>query len=172
MSTPAPRIVAFPVILALATLSLPALADDCTTAMLTTAQRAYSSVTLGTDEHGKPKTLQMVQTLTTQYIRTQDGAWHSVGITVKDRLDATTDDLKTSKITCQRSGIDIMGGTPASVYSMHRDNEGDVSDIKVWISATHLVLKVESTQSGGHYTTTYDYANVTPPPNVRPLGSH
>jgi hypothetical protein len=172
MSTRAPRSVALLAVLALATLSLPALADDCSTAMLTTAQRAYRSETLGTDEHGKPKTVRMVQTLTTQYIQTLDGVWHSVDITVKDRVDATTDDLKTSKITCQRSGIDIMGGTPAIVYAMRRDSEGDVSDSKVWISANHLVLKVESTQSGGHYTTTYDYANVTPPPNAKPLGSH
>ena len=169
MSTAALRSAA---ILALAIRFSLALADDCTTAMLTTAQRAYSTVTFGTDAHGKPKTLRMVQTQTAQYIQTLDGVWHSVGITVKDKLDAATDDLKTSKVICQRSGIDITDGTPTMVYAVHRDNEGDVSDSKVWISANHLILKVESTQSGGHYTTTYDYANVTPPPNAKPMGSH
>ncbi|MEO8922826.1 MAG: hypothetical protein ABI330_08370 [Caldimonas sp.] len=157
-------------LLAFLALSLPAIADDCTSAMVTTAQNPVTTLTIKTDAHGKQAKFGMVQTPTTQYIQTEDGQWHSVGVTVKDKIDATNEDLKTAKISCQREGADLVNGVPATVYAVHADRDGDISDAKVWISS-HRIAKTEGTSEGAHYTTSYDYAHVIPPANAKPMGS-
>jgi hypothetical protein len=157
--------------LALALLSLPASADDCADAMRATAQRPVSAVTTKIDAQGKKSTLGMVQTMTTQYIQTTDGQWHSVGVTVQDKIDAAADDLKTSKFTCGRTGIGLVNGVPATIYAVHRDSDGDVSDYKVWVGSNFLVLKTEGAEEGAHFVTLYDYTHVNPPANAKPIGS-
>ncbi len=89
---------------------------------------------------------------------------------MKDKVDAASEEVQKSKITCQRTGLDLLGGAPATVYALHIDNEGDLSDSKVWIGANHLVLKSELTTSGTQYTTLYDYSNIVPPANAKPIG--
>lgn len=158
-------------LLAFLTLSLPAIADDCTSAMVTTAQSPVSTLTIKTDARGKQTKFGMVQTSTTQYIQTEDGQWHSVGVTVKDKIDATNEDLKTAKITCRREGMDLVNGVPATAYAVHADRDGDISDTRLWIS-NHRIGKSEGTSEGADYTTSYDYTHVVPPANAKPMGSH
>jgi hypothetical protein len=158
-------------LLALAPFSLPADADDCTSAMTATAQRPVSAVTTKIDAQGKQSTLGMVQTMTTQYIQTTDGQWHSVGVTVQDKIGAAADDLKTSKITCARTGIGLVNGVPATIYAVHRDSDGDVSDSKVWVASNFLIRRSEGSVEGVHYVTLYDYAHVSPPANAKPVGT-
>jgi len=157
------RVLRLPLILALAPLSLPANANDCTPAWTTSAQHPANAVVTKIDAHGKETTGKSVQTLSTQYLQTPDGAWTAMASGIKDNLDA----LKTTNVSCERVGSETLNGVPTTVYSVHIKSDGDVVDGKAWISANSLIQKSDLNIQAGHYITVYDYAHVGPPANVK-----
>jgi hypothetical protein len=167
MEFPARRLVT---VLTFAILSAPALADECSSAMLASAQKPVSMQATETDAHGKQKQMRMVQTANTVYILDENGQWKSMSATLKEKYDATVGELKTSKTTCQRVGSDSVNGASTTVYAVHVDNEGSISDNKIWVAANQLVLKSDSLIEGTRYVSVYDYAHLTPPANATPVG--
>jgi hypothetical protein len=149
-------------------LTAPALADDCAIvkgAMLGTGRTPHSLALTKTDGQGKKTVTHQVQTVDNKYVQTADGTWHAMNIAIKD-LD---DDLSGVQ-TCRRSGSESLGGELTAVYDVHMNQDGDPSDAKIWVSSKNLVLKSETILKGGHYTTEYDFAHVTPPANAIPMG--
>ena len=154
--------------LAFAALSAPALADDCSTvksAMLNSGHTPHSVIVTQTDGQGKKTVTRQVQTVENKYVQRPDGKWYAMNIAIKD-LD---DDLS-GVLTCRRSGSDSISGESTAVYEVHMNLEGQVSDQKIWVSSKNMVLKSEGVIEGARYTTEYDFAHVTPPPNAISLG--
>lgn len=154
--------------LAFAALSAPALADDCSTvksAMLNSGHTPHSVIVTQTDGQGKKTVTRQVQTVENKYVQRPDGKWYAMNIAIKD-LD---DDLS-GVLTCRRSGSDSISGESTAVYEVHLNMEGQVSDQKIWVSSKNMVLKSEGVIEGARYTTEYDFAHVTPPPNAISLG--
>ena len=143
------RVIRFLSILAFAPFSSPANADDCTRAWTTSAQHPASAVVTKIDARGKENTGNSVQTLTTQYLQRPDGAWTATANGTKDNLD----DLKTTKISCERVGSETVNGVPATVYAVHIKSDGDVVDGKAWISANSLIQKSDLNILAGHLIT-------------------
>ena len=165
--------IAFPFIgaTALVVLTTPAIADDCApvnTALMTVAKTPYSETITTTDSAGKPVTSHMVQTATTKYIE-RNGKWTSLPVSSADLVDTLNEQIKTGKMTCTRVGADSVNGQAAVVYMVHRENEGNVSDAKLWISARNRQLKAEITASGKHFVTMSDYDHVQAPAGATPL---
>jgi hypothetical protein len=151
-------------ILAVAPFSLPAIADDCTPAWIASAQHPASAVVTKIDAHGTETTGKSVQTLTTQYLQTPDGAWTAINSGIKDNLDG----LKTTKVSCERVGSETINGVPSTVYTVHVNSDGNVVDGKAWISANSLIQKSDLDIQARHYVTVYDYTHVSPPANAKP----
>jgi hypothetical protein len=151
-------------ILTVAPLPAPAIADDCTPAWITSAQHPVSAVVTKIDAHGKATSGNSVQTLTTQYVQTPDGAWTAIDSGIKDNLAG----LKTTKVSCERVGNETVNGVPTAVYVVHVNSDGDVVDGKAWISANSLIQKSDLIVQAGHYVTVYDYAHVSPPAYAKP----
>jgi hypothetical protein len=154
--------------LAFAVLTGRALADDCATvksAMLNSGRTPHSVILTQTDGQGKKTVTRQVQTVDNKYVQTPDGKWYAMNIAIKD-LD---DDLS-GVLTCRRSGNDSVSGELTVVYEVHINQEGQVSDQKIWVSSKNMILKSEGVMQGAHYTTDYDFAHVTPPANAVSMG--
>jgi hypothetical protein len=148
----------------LAAVAAPVFADDCAlvkSAMLDTGHTPKSATTTKTDERGKKVVTRTIQTVTNKYVQTEDGKWYAMNIALKD-LD---DDLS-AKLTCRRSGSDIVNGESAAVYEVHMDLDGGVSDNKFWVSSKNLILRSEAIIEGTQYRTEYDFSHVAPPANA------
>jgi hypothetical protein len=149
-------------------LTAPALADDCATvksAMLNTGHTPHSLILTQTDGQGKKTVTRQVQTVDNKYVQTPDGKWYAMNISIKD----LNNDLS-GLLTCRRSGNDSASGEVTVVYEVHMNQEGNVTDQRIWVSSKNMVLKSEGTIEGTHYTTDYDFAHVTPPANAIPMG--
>ncbi len=165
---------ALPVIAAtaLGVISTPARADDCAqvdAAMKGAATTPYSSVITRTDMQGHPVTSRFVQTSTTKYVEVHD-KWMAMSISSKDLLDTLNEQRKTAKMTCGRVGSGPVNGQTATVYAVHTENQGTVSDSKLWISGQNLLLKSEIGVGGKQYVVVYDYSHVDPPKDATPVG--
>jgi len=160
----------FLILLVFAGLTTPAMADDCTTALRASVQKPVTTLTSREDGHGNLIQTRVVQLPEVQYVQTTDGQWHSVATSIKERIDTATEDLKTAKVTCERSGTGTVHRTATVVYLMHEDNGGDITDSKVWIAA-NLIMRSDITLAGAHYTTLFDYAHVSAPANAKALAS-
>jgi hypothetical protein len=155
--------------LALTVLTAPARADDCApvkSALLNSGHTPHSVILTRTDGQGKKTVTRQVQTVDNKYVQTADGKWYAMNIAIKD----LNDDLS-GVLNCRCSGSDSVSGEVTAVYDVHMNLEGQVSDQKMWVSSKNMVLKSEGTIEGAHYTTEYDFAHVTPPANVLPMGA-
>jgi hypothetical protein len=149
----------------------PAFADDCaavTASMMATAKTPYKSTISRAGKDGKPLISHMVQTPTAKYVET-DGKWVTMPISSQDMIDQLGEMLKTVKMTCRLDGSQSVNGQPASIYLVHTENDGTVSDNKIWISAQNLPLKSEINVDGRQYVSTYDYSDVQPPAGAPPV---
>jgi hypothetical protein len=154
---------------AFAAFAAPAFADDCAavrSAMMTGAKMPYTTTITKIDGQGRKTVSQVIQTATTKYVQTH-GKWLSMNISEKDLLD----NLKVTKITCVRIGMDSTNGQPAAIYKVHTENDGTVLDEKMWISAKGLPLKSEALVDGTTYESLYDLAHAQPPADAKPVGS-
>jgi hypothetical protein len=154
--------------LAFAVLTAPALADDCTTvksAMLNSGHTPKSVLVTKTDSQGKKMVTRQVQTVDNKYVQTPDGKWYAMNIAIKE----LNDDLSGVQ-TCLRSGSESVRGESTTVYDVHMNLDGSISDNRVWVSSKNLILKSEGVIEGAHYTTEYDFGHVTPPANAIPMG--
>jgi hypothetical protein len=139
--------------------------------MLNSAHQPVSVVVTRTDAHGKRSQSGTVQALEKLYVQREDGQWHSVDLSIKDKVDVATDELKTAKLICQRVGVDTVGATGATVYALHVDNDEVISDARLWISSGALILRSDSSANGAQYSAVYDYAHVNPPAHATQDGS-
>jgi hypothetical protein len=149
-------------------LTAPALADDCAavkSAILNTGYTPHSLILTQTDGQGKKTVTRQVQTVDNKYVQSPDGKWYAMNIAIKDQ----NNDLS-GLLTCRRSGSDSANGEVTVVYEVHMNQEGFVTDQRIWVSSKNMVLKSEGTVEGAHYTTDYDFAHVTPPANAIPIG--
>jgi hypothetical protein len=157
-----------PIALVFSVLTVPALADDCTTvksAMLNSGHTPNSKLVTKTDGQGKKTVTRQVQTADNKYVQVPDGKWYAMNIAMKD----LNDDLSGVQ-TCRRSGTESISGDSAAVYEVHMNIGGSISDGRVWVSSKNLILKSEQVIEGAHYTTEYDFVHVTPPANALPMG--
>jgi hypothetical protein len=161
--------------LALATLGFaaaPAFADECsavTAAMMMAAKTPYSLTVNRTDKSGKTASAHLVQTATTKYIET-NGIWHSMPLSSEEMIQALNEKLKAGKMTCTRDGTEAVNGKPATIYAVHMESDGTVSDGRLWVSSDRMV-KSELRLNGSITTTMFDYEHVTPPSDAKPLGT-
>ena len=150
----------------------PVLSADCDaakSAMLLTARTPASLTITKTDAHGKKTVSRMVRTANVKYVQAASGKWYAMNISEKD-LDYAG--FATAKYACHRSGGDAVNGEPAAVYAVHVENDGTVSDSKIWVNSKNLIVKSELSGEGGTiYSTVSDYAHVTVPANARAIGS-
>jgi hypothetical protein len=149
-------------------LTAPAVADDCAavkSAILNTGYTPHSLILTQTDGQGKKTVTRQVQTVDNKYVQSPDGKWYAMNIAMKDQ----NNDLS-GLLTCRRSGSDSASGEVTVVYEVHMNQEGIVTDQRIWVSSKNMVLKSEGTVEGAHYTTDYDFAHVTPPANAIPIG--
>ena len=161
--------------LAVATLAFaaaPAFADECsavTAAMMMAAKTPYSLTVNRTDKSGKTASAHMVQTATTKYIET-NGVWTSIPMSSEEMIEALNEKLKTGKMTCTRDGAEAVNGKPATIYAVHMENNGTASDGRLWVSSDRMI-KSELRLNGSITTTMFDYENVKPPSDAKPLGT-
>ncbi len=158
--------------LALCAAAAPALADDCATvnaALMQTAKTPYSE-TITRTVAGKQIVSHMVQTPSVKYVES-NGRWVSMNITSKDLIDTMNEQMKTAKMTCHRVGAETVNGLPAAIYTVHVENQGSVSDSKLWISPQNLEVKSEMQVNGMKFSVLLDYSHVQPPANAKPLGA-
>lgn len=150
----------------------PAWADDCTqptAAMMIGAKTPYSETIVSPGLGGKMVTSHMVQTATIKYVE-RNGSWTSLPVSSSDLVDTLNDMLKTAKITCKRTGAEQVNGQAATVYTMHMESQGVVTDGTLWISAQNRQLKSDTTVNGKHFAATFDYDHVQPPAGAKPVG--
>jgi hypothetical protein len=155
-------------VLKFAALSTPVLADDCAalrSAMLNSGHTSHTVIVTKTDGQGKKIVTRQIQTVDNKYVQMPDGKWFAMGIATKDLNDDTS-----SVISCRRIDSDSVSGESTAVYEVRLNLEGELSDQKWWMSSKNLILKTEGVVEGAHYTTEYDFAHATPPPNAVSLG--
>jgi hypothetical protein len=145
-------------------------ADDCGVAwgaMRAGIQKPYASTITITRAGGKPETSHAVMMGDKMYVEVQ-GAWHTVPMTSTEMLADMDQKRKTTKASCQRVGDEIMGGQPSTIYAVHSDNEGKVSDNKIWVSkALGMPVKTESHIGDMVLVSVMDYSNVHTPAGVK-----
>jgi hypothetical protein len=150
----------------------PAWADDCAqpiAALMLMAKTPYSETYVSGGPGGKMVTSHMVQTATIKYVE-RNGSWTSLPVSSAELVETLNGTLKTAKITCKRTGAEQLGGQPTTVYTVHLENQGTVTDSTLWISAQNHQLKSDTTVDGRHFTATFDYDHVQPPSGAKPLG--
>jgi hypothetical protein len=150
----------------------PAWADDCTqptAAMMVSAKTPYTETVVSSSPDGKTVTSHIVQTATIKYVE-RTGGWTALPISSPDLVDSLNRMLKTAKITCKRTGTELVNGQPATVYTVHLENQGVVSDSTLWISAQNRELKSDTTVNGKHFGETFDYDDVQPPAGAKAVG--
>jgi outer membrane lipoprotein-sorting protein len=149
--------------------SFAASADDCGTAwnaMRTGIQKHYTSTITITHKDGKPQTSHVVMMGDKMYVEVR-GAWHTVPMSSTEMLADMDQKRKTTKAVCHRVGDETVGGQPATIYAVHSENEGHVSDNKIWVSkALGLPIKSESHMGDMVVVSTNDYSNVRVPAGV------
>jgi enamine deaminase RidA (YjgF/YER057c/UK114 family) len=152
---------------------LPAHADDCSTlmtAMMNQASKPYNATVTMSDPTGKNHTSKIIFTGSLLYTQVE-GQWHSMQLTSKEMADQIRDAAKTAKTSCHQTGAEAVNGQPATIYMAHVENQGSISDNKVWVSkANGATLKSEVTiKDGPHMVTVFDYGKIVPPANATPL---
>ena len=96
------------------------------------------------------------------------GQWHSEPVTPDQMIADLTEEKQSAKQTCAAGGDEAIGGQPAAVFTAHIENQGEVSDNKLWVSkATGLPLKSEARMREGTITQTFRYDGITAPAGVR-----
>jgi hypothetical protein len=150
-------------------LTTPAFADDCSpisAAMIATAKTPHTA-TLTRVKDGKPVTGKIIQTKDDKFVEV-DGKWHSMGDPPGDTSSIEAA-LKKAKITCRKLGTEQVEGQTTTVYTAHVENEGTVSDDKLWLGSNGLPVKVENLVEGRSYSTTFDYAHADAPADATPM---
>ena len=150
----------------------PAWADDCTqptAAMMVSAKTPYSETIVSSGPGGKMVTSHMVQTATIKYVE-RNGGWTSLPVSSSDLVDTLNAMLKTAKTICKRTGTEQVNGQPTTVYTVHMENHGVITDSTLWIAAQNRQLKSDMTVDGKHFSATFDYDHVQPPAGAKPVG--
>jgi hypothetical protein len=149
-------------------------ADDC--ALATDAAIAQAKVphadTHVTTESGKPPaSIEMIITGDKAYTQI-NGAWKSMAFSSQEQIDiinAAKARAAQKPRGCQKQGGQTVDGQAASLLTMHADDNGKVSDARIWIAdATGLPLKSEAHLANGTVIVdTFRYDNIQPPPGVK-----
>ena len=137
--------------------------------MMVSAKTPYSETIVSPGPGGKMVTSHMVQTATLKYVE-RNGKWASLPVSSRDLVETLNDTLKTGKITCQRTGTEQVNGQSTTVYTVHIEYKGVVTDGRTWISAQNRQLKSDLTVNGKHFSSTFDYDHVQPPAGAKPIG--
>jgi hypothetical protein len=140
---------------------------DALTKIVTTPSHSYTTSTAANG--GKSQTAETIMTQEKKYIRV-NGKWMGTPVTTTDVLEQEKEREKNGKATCQLVRSELVGGEPASVYSMHREGDGVTEDEQLWISkVTGRALRAEQdVDMGGeigkeHRSARFEYGNVAPP---------
>jgi hypothetical protein len=150
-------------------LTTPAFADDCSpvgAAMIAAAKTPHTA-TITRFKNGKPVTGKMIQTKDDKFVEI-DGKWRSMGDPPGDTSSIEAA-LKKAKVSCRKVGTEQVEGQATTVYTAHVENEGTVSDDKLWLGSNGLPVKVENLVEGQSYSTTFDYAHADAPADATPM---
>lgn len=145
--------------------------DAVLAAMVNTARTPYASTTnaSGAAAQGTPVLVHIVQTPTAKYVE-RAGKWYRLDISSQELIDNLNEKVKTAKMNCASLGSQQLDGRSVDVFSEHDEQDGTVSDGKLYVSAQKRLAKVEATIDGRHSITTYDYDNVQVPASSVPAG--
>jgi len=153
-------------------LAAPAWADDCAqplAALMVTATTPYRETIELRGPDGKMVTSHLVQTATGKYVE-RNGSWTSIPVSSADLVDTLNDELKTAKLSCRRAGTEQVNGQQTTVYTLHMEMGGRITDGTLWISAQNRQLRSDTTANGRRFSATFDYEHVEPPPGAKPVG--
>jgi hypothetical protein len=77
------------------------------------------------------------------------GKWHVSPTSAADTAAMLAEVRKSAKQTCQAVGEESLDGVPTAVFTAHVENDGSVSDNKMWVAkGTGLPVKTVSTVEG------------------------
>jgi hypothetical protein len=85
-------------------------------------------------------------------------------------VDTLNNEFKTAKLNCRRTGTEQVNGLQTTVYTVHMEMGGTVTEGTLWISAQNRQMKSDMSVNGRHFTATFDYEHVQPPAGAKPLG--
>lgn len=142
-------------------------ADDCATLMNATIASAHNSYTATSTTSGGGAPTQVSHSVSTggKLFVEANGRWVLSKMTMSDMANEMRSEIGTAKMSCHRSGEGDVGREPATIYSSHVDNRGNVSDNTLWISkASGLPLKTEvKLKNGMDIVTVFDYSHFQVP---------
>jgi hypothetical protein len=117
---------------------------------------------------GQPRTSHSIFTGSKLYVEV-NGEWHTMPMTAKEMTDQVHESDKGAKKSCHRVGSERVNGQASTVYMAHVENQGSVSDNKVWIGdAPKRMLKSDiHIADGQHIMADYDYDHIQPPASAK-----
>ncbi len=163
------RTLLFASLIALPVFAGTARAEDCAPLkeiMLNAAQIPHSA-TLTRTVNGKPVVTHMVVTADAMYMENR-GTWRK-GPRMASR-EMMEENIKTAKLACTRIGGETVNGVATTLWSIHVENQGSISDNRMWLDANNRPVRTETKVEGSSFVTDIDYAHVDPPANAVPLG--
>lgn len=142
---------------------------DALTKVVTTPSHSYTTHTAAFPKGGKPRSSETIYAGGKVYIRV-NGKWMASPVEPKDVLEHQRENRERGKATCQFMRSESVNGEAATLYSLHRENEGDKEDAQMWISnSTGLLLRSEQDMDVGgaagkeHRSARFEYGNIRPP---------
>jgi hypothetical protein len=141
-------------------------ADDCDAAWAAVRagmQKPHSSTIMTRNGDARKNINYSVTTADKVYVE-KDRDWYARPWNAAKLIADLDSKLKKTKCTCNRVGEESVDGQPATLYTVHEESEGSVSDNKIWVSdALGVPIKSESHVDDLVTTTTNDYVNVHVP---------
>lgn len=108
---------------------------------------------------GQTKPSEEISTVKALYIL-QAGKWTVSAITPAEMAEQLEDNIKNAKMACRAVRDETIDGVSATLYSVHEEIDGIISDAQMWISKSTglpVLLKMDTIES--HYS----YTDVTAP---------
>lgn len=151
----------------LAAAPLAARADDCApiaSAMIAQAKAPYAAAMAMSKPDKSVDRSASIVTGTKMYVQV-NGAWQAMPYRAQDMIDRINKLAKEAKQTCAKVGAGTIDGVAATIFTAHVENQGRVSDNRIWISdKTGLPAKTETQfPDGMTVTQSYRYDNIQPP---------
>jgi hypothetical protein len=154
--------------------SPPTWADDCTSASdaaIAQAKVPHAVTHMMTRAGKPPEQIEMVFKDDKAYTQ-MHGAWQTIPFSAQQQIDsinASREHSEKTSHTCEKLTGQTVNGEASSLYVVHTNANGKISDARVWISDTSgLPLKSEIHLDGGTtITDEFRYGDIQAPPGVK-----
>jgi hypothetical protein len=149
-------------------------ADDCALAMnaaIAQAKVPHADSHVSTAPGKPPVTVELIFLGDKVYTQT-NGTWRSMDFSAQQQIDmvnALNKRTEQMKHSCQKLASDPIDGEAAFLLVMHSEDDGKVSDARIWISdKTGMPLKSEIHLSSGTVVTdAFRYGDIKAPAGVQ-----